>query len=116
MAERLTRRAVGGELVRPPGPQVPDARREPRVVADIGEHFHPRQTFGAQTVGRRAHARIVALGEHDAPARASRPLVDAGAEGHRPSFLRRAAWTAGWTSPETSPPKRATSRTRLELR
>src|SRR5437773_8886539 len=116
MAQRLARRAIVGELVGPPRPQVPDARGEPRVVAHCGKDFDLRQPFGAQAVGRRAHARGVALGEHDAPERATRPPVDAGGEAHPPSFLRSAAWTAGWTSPETSPPKRATSRTRLELR
>src|SRR5207244_4493183 len=59
---------------------------------------------------------VVSFGEHDAAAGTARPLVHRLAERHRVNFFRSAFCTAGWTSDDTSPPNRATSRTRLELR
>ena len=63
-----------------------------------------------------SHPGIVALGQHDAALQAPRPLGDAGQKTHLANLRFRAFCTAGCTSAETSPPKRATSRTRLELR
>src|SRR4029077_9814965 len=62
------------------------------------------------------HAGVVPFGKHDAPASAPGPLVQRIAKRHRPSFFLSACCTAGWTRLDTSPPKRATSRTRLELK
>src|SRR4029077_14416700 len=71
---------------------------------------------GVDPRGGGAHAGVLALGQHDAAARAPGPLVQRVAERHFPNFCLSAGPTAGWTRLDTSPPKRATSRTRLELR
>src|SRR2546422_11056853 len=62
------------------------------------------------------HPRVLALGEHDPSLDCPRPFKDAVQKFHFPNLRFRACWTVGSTSCETSPPKRATSRTRLELR
>src|SRR6266702_1752283 len=80
------------------------------------QHFDYPETTRLQLRRRRAHPRVVALGEHDVLPRAARPFIDAVAEAHRPNFWCNAWRTAGWTSCDTSPPNRATSRTRLDER
>ena len=62
------------------------------------------------------HTRIVAFGKHHALARLARALLDAIQKTHLLNLRLSACCTLGWTSCDTSPPKRATSRTRLELR
>src|SRR5947199_313447 len=80
-----------------------DAGGDAGIVADRAEDLDLGQALGAQPVGGGPNPGVVALGEYDPAPRAPRPLVDAVAKRHRPSFLRSAAWTEGWTSPERSP-------------
>jgi len=76
---------------------------------------HP-QTFALQAAGGFLDAVVGSLGEHNAAPGTARPLVHRVAKRHLPNFCLSAFCTTGWTSCDTSPPKRATSRTRLELR
>ena len=69
-----------------------------------------------QPRGGRAHPRVVALAEHDPLAARPRTLEQRPAEAHRWYRSASASATEGCTSVLTSPPNRATSRTRLELR
>src|SRR5439155_3630442 len=107
---------VARKLVGAAAPEQPDAVRETGDGKRPVQHLHPRQPFPLESPRRFLDPRVAAFGQDDAAARAPRPLVDAIAERHRPNFRLSACCTAGWTSCDTSPPKRATSRTRLELR
>src|SRR2546428_595080 len=86
------------------------------LSATLAPPFLPTQAVGRQPLGGLANPSVGAFGQHDSFLRAPRALVQAPAEAHRANFLRSASWTAGCTRADTSPPKRATSRTRLELR
>src|SRR5436189_4307526 len=108
-------RGVGRKPVGATAAQQPDAVRETGNGKRPAQQLHTRQPFPLQAPRRFLDPRVAALGQHDAAARAPRPLIDAVAERHRPNFRLSACCTAGWTSSDTSPPKRATSRTRLEL-
>src|SRR2546422_8975641 len=104
------------ELVGVPRAQQPGAVRGAGVAADVAQQLDDTQALGRQPLGGFPNTRVVAFGQHNAAVRAPRALVQAVAEAHRANLRRRACWTAGCTSADTSPPKRATSRTRLELR
>src|SRR3989442_13359399 len=79
------------------------------------EQLHARQPHRFQFLRRFLHPRVLALSEHDASFDRPSPFKDAVQKSHFPNLRLRACWTVGSTSCETSPPKRATSRTRLEL-
>ena len=107
---------VGGESVRFPGPEQPDHLGEWGVGSGTIEQLHPPQAFTLEPPGRLSHARVIAFRQDDPSPHAPRPFVDAAQEAHFANLRFNACCTAGWTSADTSPPNRATSRTRLELR
>src|SRR5205809_296601 len=114
--ERGARRVVGGKPVRPAGAEMLYEAGDGGRGQGPPQHLDYPETTRLQLRRRRAHPRVVALGEHDVLPRAARPFIDAVAEAHRPNFWCNAWRTAGWTSCDTSPPNRATSRTRLDER
>src|SRR5690606_25005641 len=95
---------VGGD---PAQPAIP-GRRD----AAAAEQDRLRDPVALQPLRRRPDAAILALAEHDARTALRGALEQVVPEAHRPNFPARAAATEGCTSPPTSPPKRATSRTR----
>ncbi len=80
------------------------------------QQLHAAQALTLDSRCRFPHARVVAFRQDDPKFRAPRPLIDAAEKAHFANLRFKACWTAGWTSADTSPPNRATSRTRLELR
>src|SRR2546427_8947928 len=122
MPQRIRRRGVRGEFVGPAGSEMTDTSREtgigkrPRPTPP--QYLHDPEALGLDAARRFLDAGIVALGQDDPPIRPPppRPGEDAVQEAHFANFCCRACWTARGTSAETSPPNRATSRTRLELR
>ena len=93
---------------------------QPRVARRVevagAEQDRLRDPFRPQPLRGGLDPRVVPLGQHHAPAAGARPLQQGRAHAHFAKRARSASATAGWTSAETSPPNRATSRTRLELR
>ena len=61
------------------------------------------------------HARVRGFGERDPRLQRLSARADACEEGHFANLARKATAVAGCTSPVTSPPNFAISRTRLEL-
>src|SRR6266540_3872762 len=114
MFQGLCGRGIGGESVGAARPQMPGEERQPRI-GRAPQDLHGTQSFLLDALCRLLHARIVALRKDDACSGFPRPLIDAVEEAHFPNLRFRACWTVGSTSGDTSPPKRATSRTRLEL-
>src|SRR4051812_17769577 len=94
---------------------MPSEKWRPRIGKPF-QHLHDRQPFALHPRRRLLHARIVALGKDDPLLGVPRPLIDAAEKAHLANLRLSACCTTGSTSAETSPPKRATSRTRLELR
>src|SRR5712692_5967355 len=101
---------------------MPHARRETGIASRRYPRSPPPQNFNDPKAlhldppRRFLNTRVVALRQHDPPVRPPRPGKHAVQETHFANFFFRASWTAGWTRAETSPPNRATSRTKLELR
>lgn len=62
------------------------------------------------------HSRVGAFREDHTHRGGAGPLPESLQETHVANFRRSASATTGWTKASTSPPNRATSRTRLELR
>ena len=108
------------DAVRPAVAQELGDARKPRVGrrpdAAAAEQNRLGDPVAPKPLGGRAHPRVVALAEDDPLPARGRPLEQCLAEAHRWYRSASALATAGWTSPLTSPPNRATSRTRLELR
>ena len=92
------------------------ARIVGRSDAVAAEHDGFGDRLSADPLGGLAHPGVVPLAQHDALAALGRALQQRVAEAHRAYRWASAFATAGETSALTSPPKRATSRTRLELR
>jgi len=109
-------RGVAGEPLLVARTEQADAGREQGAGSRSLEQLDAPEPELFEPGGRSPDARVAPLGQHDAFPRAARPLVQALAERHFANFCRSACRTAGCTSWDTSPPKRATSRTRLELR
>src|SRR5205823_2742401 len=107
---------VGGKLVRVTGPEQADHLRQRGAGSGPVQELDRPQPQLLDAGGRGAYAVVLSLGQYNAAARAPGPLVQHLTERHFPNFCLRAWPTAGCTSCDTSPPKRATSRTRLELR
>ncbi len=99
-----------------PGAKVTNEKRDARCGKGPPQNLHHPESFALEPSRGVLDARVVTLGQHDTPPGAPRPLVERVAERHVANFFASACRTAGWTSCDTSPPKRATSRTRLELR
>ena len=94
---------------------MPRQKRHPRVGRAL-QHLDDREPVPLDAFRGFLHSRIAAFGKDHALFRLTRPLLDAIQETHLANLRFSACCTFGWTSWETSPPKRATSRTRLELR
>src|SRR5206468_2251752 len=114
MLQRLRGRSVRRESIGTPRAQVAGEKRHARI-GNAPQHFHDAHPFLLDALGRLLHARIIAFGKDDAWSGVPRPLVDAVEKAHFPNLRFSAFWTPGSTSGDTSPPKRATSRTKLEL-
>ena len=80
------------------------------------EHDRLGDGLAAEPRGGGLHPGVVALAQHDAFSAGGGAPEQRLAKPHRPYRAASAVATAGWTSALTSPPNRATSRTRLELR
>src|SRR2546425_1942715 len=115
MLESFGGRRIGGESVGAARPQMTGEERHTRIGSAPQQLDHS-QTLALDALCRLLHARIIALREDDARFGFPRPLIDAVEEAHFPNLRFSACWTVASTSCDTSPPKRATSRTRLELR
>src|SRR3989475_11014523 len=109
-------RRVGGKRVRAAGSQMSDEIRDAGCGKGPPQNLNHPQTFALQAAGGFLYAVVGSLGEHNAAPGTARPLVHRVAKRPLPNFCLSAFCTTGWTSCDTSPPKRATSRTRLELR
>src|SRR2546430_11922117 len=109
-------RGVGGKSVRVTRPEQADHLREREAGSGPVQELDGPQPQLLDAVRGGAYAVVPSLGQHDAPARPPGPLVQTVPERHFANFSLTAWCTAGWTSCDPSPPNRATSRTRLELR
>src|SRR5205809_1776548 len=107
---------VGGERVGAARSQMSHEIRDAGCGKGPPQYLNHPQTLALQATGGFLDALVGSLGEHDAAPGTARPLVHRVAKRHLPNFCLSAFCTTGWTSCDTSPPKRATSRTRLELR
>ena len=114
MLQRLGGRGVGGKAVGPPRPQMTGQKRHPRI-GRAPQHLHDAHALPLHALCCVLHARIIAFRKDDAWFGVPRPLIDAVEEAHFANLRFSAFATVGSTSCDTSPPKRATSRTRLEL-
>src|SRR5205823_2889392 len=107
---------IGGKPVRMPRPKQPGHLGERGAGSRTLQELDDSEPLSLDPRRGGAHALVGPLGEHDAAPGTARPLVHRVAKRHLPNFFLSALCTTGWTSCDTSPPKRATSRTRLELR
>src|SRR5207302_2528466 len=107
---------IVGILVRVAGPQELEHVGERGAGGNTFQELDGSQLQLLDARGGGPDAVVLSLGQHDAAARAPGPLVQGITERHFPNFCLSAWLTEGCTSCDTSPPKRATSRTRLELR
>src|SRR5216110_2985564 len=114
MFERLGGGRIGGKPVGTAGAQMLGEKRRARV-REAAQDLHDTEPQLLDPRRRFLHAWVVSFGEDDARPQFFRPLVDAFEEAHLENLRFSACWTVGSTSGDTSPPKRATSRTRLEL-
>ena len=93
---------------------------ETRVLAGVDalatDHDRLGQPFRPQPLGRLPDAGVLSLAEHDARLPPGGSVQNGAPKAHRANRRASAAATSGCTRALTSPPKRATSRTRLELR
>src|SRR5467141_125735 len=116
--ERMLQRLSGGGIRRKSigtaGAQVTRKKRHARI-GRAPQHFHDAHPFLLDALGGLLHARVIAFGEDDAWSGVPRPLIYVVEKAHFPNLRFSAFCTVGSTSCDTSPPKRATSRTRLEL-
>src|SRR6266516_1438718 len=106
--------SVGWKLVRSARSKQGNQRAS-CVVRRACQKLNASQTLALNSSPCFLNARILPLGEDDASLALPRPLVDAVQKLHLLNLRFRACCTVGSTSCDTSPPKRATSRTRLEL-
>ncbi len=90
------------------------------IVARLGTGAPEKYGLGdavlPQPLSRLLHPRVGSLAQHDPAPMGRGPLEQSLQKAHGRNRADSAAATAGCTSALTSPPKRATSRTRLELR
>src|ERR1044071_9202330 len=116
MRECLDRRVVGGEALWASFSKQLDHLRRRQMGDGPVEQLDLRELLALEHARRFPHALVVSLGKYDTRSELPRLGEDAVQKRHVPNLRFSACCTAGWTSEETSPPKRATSRTRLELR
>ena len=90
------------------------------IVARLGTGTAQENRLGdallPQPLSRLLHPRVASLAQHDPAPMGRGPLEQSLQKAHGRNRADSAAATEGCTSALTSPPKRATSRTRLELR